>query len=271
MDPALVAVFLALGTFGGFLAGLLGIGGGLVLVPILTFLFTRQGFAAEHVVHVAIATATATILFTSISSTREHHRHRAILWTVVAGLAPGIVAGSLAGPQVIGRMSTSALAAFIGVFVALAATSILAERRPKPTRRLPGRAGLFAVGGGIGMISSMVGAGGAFLSVPFMLACNIGIRNCVATAAALGLPIAAAGTLGYVVSGLDEPGLPRYALGYVYVPAMLAIVAASVVAAPFGARAAHRWPVRTLRRAFAVVLYALAVYMAVKSWQTWRR
>ncbi len=261
MDPALVGAFLLLGAIVGFLAGLLGLGGGMTMVPLLTFVFARQGFAPAHVVHMAVATATATILFTSLASMREHHRHRAILWPVVGALAPGIIVGSLAGPQVVGGMSAALLSAFFGVFVAVAATNILVDRKPKPTRQLPGEAGLALVGGGIGLISSMVGAGGAFLTVPFMTACNVPMRNCVATSAALGLPIAVAGTIGFIVAGYGEAGMPAYSIGYVYVPALLVIVAASVISAPFGARAAHRWPVGRLKRAFAFVLYALAAYM----------
>ena len=153
------------------------------------------------------------------------------------------------------------------MFVAAAATNTLLDRKPKPTRELPGRGGLFAVGGGIGLVSSMVGAGGAFLSVPFMTACNIGIRNCVATSAALGLPIAVAGTIGFIVAGLGQHELPPHTVGYVYLPALLAIVAASVISAPMGARAAHRWPVTKLKRAFAILLYVLACYML---WRAWR-
>ncbi len=208
MDPALIAAFVVLGAIVGFLAGLLGIGGGMTMVPLLTIVFSRQGFLAEHVVHMAVGTATATILFTSISSAREHHRHGAVLWGIVAGMAPGIIVGSLLGPQIVGGMSTSALAAFFGVFVAVSGTQMLVDRKPKPTHKLPGRGGLFAVGGGIGLVSSMVGAGGAFLSVPFMTACNVDIRNCVATSAALGLPIAVAGTIGFVIAGFGETGLP---------------------------------------------------------------
>jgi uncharacterized membrane protein YfcA len=265
VDPSLIAAFVALGAIVGFLAGLLGIGGGMTMVPLLTIAFGREGFAPEHIVRMAIATSTATIMFTSIASAREHHRHGAVLWRVVAGMAPGIIVGSLAGPQIVGDMPASALAAFFGLFVAASATQMLLDRKPKPTRELPGRGGLFAVGGGIGLISSMVGAGGAFLSVPFMVACNVRLRNAVATSAALGLPIALAGTAGFVISGLRASGLPPHAIGYVYVPAMLAIAAGSVVCAPIGARAAHRWPVKTLRRAFAMLLYVLAAYMVWKS------
>lgn len=265
MDASLIVTFVLLGALVGFLAGLLGIGGGMTIVPLLTIVFTRQGFPAEHIVHMAVATATATILFTSVASMREHHRHRAIVWPIVAGMAPGIVVGSLAGPQIAGGMSTAALSVFFGVFVAAAATQMMLDRKPKPARELPGKGGLFAAGGGIGLISSMVGAGGAFLSVPFMVACNVNLRNCVATSAALGLPIAVAGTIGFVIAGLRQSGMPPYTIGYVYVPALLAIVVASVIFAPIGARAAHRWPLKKLRRAFAFLLYVLAAYMLWKA------
>lgn len=268
MDLSLLAAYLTLGATVGFLAGLLGIGGGMTMVPLLTIVFTREGFPPQHIVHMALATAMATVLFTAISSAREHHRHGAILWGVVLGMAPGMIAGSLAGTQIVSGMPTTALAVFFGVFVAVAATQILLDRKPKPTRELPGKGGLFIVGGGIGLFSSMVGAGGAFLSVPFMTACNVPIRNGVATSAALGIPIAVAGTIGFVVAGLGQTGLPPHAIGFIDLPALLAIVAASVIAAPAGARAAHRWPVQRLRRAFALLLYVLAAYMLWKGWQS---
>jgi uncharacterized protein len=266
MDPALAVTFVLLGCLVGFLAGLLGIGGGMTMVPILTIIFTREHFPPEHVVHMAVATSTATIIFTSISSAREHHRHGAVLWSVVAGLAPGIIVGSLVGPQIVGGMSTTALAAFFGVFVAFSATQMLLDRKPAASRELPGKVGLFGVGGGIGLVSSMVGAGGGFLSVPFMAWCNVKIHNAVATSAALGLPIAIAGTVGFVIAGLRQTGMPAHTLGYIYWPALIAIVAASVVLAPVGARTAHRWPVKKLKRAFALLLYVLAAYMLFKAW-----
>jgi uncharacterized membrane protein YfcA len=267
MDPALVVALLVLGVVVGFLAGLLGIGGGMTMVPLLTILFTREGFPPEHVVHIAIATATATILFTSTSSVREHQRHHAILWTVVVGLAPGLIAGSLVGPLLVGAMPTAVLSGFFGVFVAAAATNIWLDRQPKPTHRLPGRAGLIAVGAAIAVVASMVGAGGAFLTVPFMAACNVPMRNCVATSAAIGLPVAATASVGFIIAGLAQAGMPPHTFGYIHVPALLAIVASSVISAPFGARAAHRWPVKRLKRAFAFVLFTLACYMLWKAVQ----
>jgi uncharacterized protein len=189
---------------------------------------------------------------------------------VVAAMAPGIVAGSLAGTQIVGQMSTSLLAAFFGVFVAVAATNILLDRRPAATRELPGTAGLFAAGVGISLFASMVGAGGAFLTVPFLVACNVPLRNGLATSAALGLPVGIAGSIGYAIAGWKAPGLPPWSLGYIYVPALLAIAVGSMASAPAGARAAHRWPVDRLRRAYAMLLYALAAYMLWKAWSASR-
>ena len=268
MDLSLLVAYLTLGVIVGFLAGLLGIGGGMTMVPLLTIVFTREGFPTEQIVHMALGTAMATVLFTAISSSRAHHRHAAIQWRVVWGMAPGIIVGSLAGAQIVGWMPTTVLAVFFGAFVAVAATQILLDRKPKPTRELPGKGGLFIVGGGIGLISSMVGAGGAFLTVPFMTACNVPMRSGVATSAAIGVPIAVAGTVGFVVAGWGATGLPPHSIGYIHLPALFVIVAASVVAAPVGARAAHRWPVQRLRRAFALLLYALAAYMLWKGWQS---
>jgi uncharacterized protein len=265
MDAALIVAFVVLGGAVGFLAGLLGIGGGLTLVPLLTALFTHQRFPPQHVVHMAVATATATMMFTSISSAREHHRHGAVRWPVVAAMAPGIIAGAIAGPQVVRGLSTAAFAVFFGVFVAMMATQILLDRKPHATRELPGGAALFSVGVGIGLVSAMVGAGGAFLSVPFMVWCNVPPRNAVATSAALGVPIAIAGTLGFVIAGLARQDMPAHTIGYIYLPALLAIVVGSVLSAPFGARMAHRWPVATLKRAFACLLYVLAASMIWKA------
>jgi uncharacterized membrane protein YfcA len=265
VDISLLAAFLVLGAVVGFLAGLLGIGGGMTMVPLLTLVFTREGFPPAHVVHMAVATAMATIVFTSIASAREHHRHGAIRWPVVVGMAPGIIAGSLFGPQIVGIMSMPVLAGFFGVFVALGATQILFDVKPRAARELPGKSGLFIAGGAIGLVSSMVGGGGAFMSVPYMAMCNVHLRNCVATAAALGLPIAAAGTIGFVVAGWGLTATPAYTVGYIYLPALAGIVVASMTFAPMGARAAHRWPVKRLRRIFACLLYALGAYMLWKA------
>jgi uncharacterized protein len=265
MDPGLILALLAMGTFGGFAAGLLGIGGGMILVPFITMIFSARHFAPNLVVHMAIATSLATILFTSMSSVRAHHLHGAVLWRVVRLLAPGILLGSWIGPWIGKQMNTSVLALSFGLFVAFAATQMLVNKRPAATRDLPAAPGMFAAGGAIGVLAGLVGAGGGFISIPFMTWCNVKIHNAVATSAALGFPIALAGTLSNVYFGWGEAGLPKYSFGFVYLPALALIAAASVTMAPLGARLAHRMQVRQLQKIFAVILYALAGYMLLKA------
>jgi uncharacterized membrane protein YfcA len=265
MDWTLIPVLLAMGAAVGFIAGLLGVGGGLTLVPLLTLLFTAERFPPAHVVHIAVATSTATMVFTSLSSARAHQRQRAVLWTVVAAMAPGIIIGSLIGPQVASALPTRAFAAVFGAFVWFSATRIFIGTKPVPGRDLPGKPALFGVGAGIGAISSLLGAGGAFISIPYLSRHNVKIHSAVATSAALGVPIAIAATIGFIVAGLRQDGLPQWSAGYVYLPAMAAIVAASVLSAPAGAALAHRWPAVKLRRAFAALLYALGGYMLWKA------
>ncbi|MES2901529.1 MAG: sulfite exporter TauE/SafE family protein [Pseudomonadota bacterium] len=265
MDLSLILILLLMGLGGGFAAGLLGVGGGMVLVPFITMIFTARQFPAHVVVHMAIATSLATILFTSLSSVRAHHLHGAVLWPIVRRLAPGILLGSWIGPWIGKQLNTSLLALVFGLFVAFSATQMILNKKPSAARELPPAPGMFAVGGLIGMVSGLVGAGGGFLSVPFMSWCNVKMHNAVATSAALGFPIALSGTLSNIYFGWNEPGLPAWSLGYIYLPALLVIALASVTMAPVGARAAHRMPVLKLKRIFAMVLYCLAAYMLWKA------
>uniref|UniRef100_UPI0028A620F6 sulfite exporter TauE/SafE family protein n=2 Tax=unclassified Massilia TaxID=2609279 RepID=UPI0028A620F6 len=228
MDPLIILALLAMGCFGGFAAGLLGVGGGMILVPFMTMILTARGVPDELVVHMAIATSLGTIMFTSLSSVRAHHKHGAVVWRIVKLLAPGILIGSTVGPWIGKQMNTATLSMFFGVFVAFSATQMLVNKKPAAARDLPKAPGMFAAGGVIGVLAGLVGAGGGFVSVPFMTWCGVRIHNAVATSAALGFPIALAGTLANIVYGWGEPGLPDYSLGFIYVPALLIIVAASV-------------------------------------------
>ena len=261
----MLALLLAVGAAVGFLAGLLGIGGGMTLVPLLTILFATRQFPSAHVVHMAVATATATMVFTAMSSARAHQRRGAVLWPVVLAMAPGVLLGSLIGPQVASMLPTRAFAALFGGFTWFAAWRTILSRPPVAHRELPGRAGLFGAGAAIASLASMVGAGGAFLVIPFLGRHDVKIHNAVATSAALGLPIAAAATVGFVIAGLRTPDLPPWSLGFVYLPAMAAVVVASMLAAPLGAGVAHRWPPTKLRRAFAALMFALGGYMVWKA------
>lgn len=265
MDLSLVAALLVLGAAIGFAAGLLGIGGGMLTVPFMTLLFTLQKLPPQHIVHMAIATSLATIMFTSISSVRAHQERGAVLWPVAAKLAPGIVIGSLLGARLASAMPTKWLALVFALFVGFSATQMLLDRKPRPTRQLPGTAGMFSAGGVIGVVSAIVGAGGGFISVPFMLWCNVRIHNAVATSASLGFPIAVAGTLGYVISGWHLTGITPGAVGYIHVPALVVLATASVLTAPLGASVAHSLDTRRLKRVFTVLLYLLAGYMLYKA------
>ncbi len=263
MNPELIGWFLLLGAATGFAAGLLGIGGGMVLVPFITLLLTRNDFPAEQIVKVAIATSLATILFTSLSSVRAHARRGAVRWDIVRTLAPGIVLGSIAGAQVAAALRGSVLAGGFGVFVGLMATRMLFKRRGGAARSLPGPYGRLGAGAAIGTLSALVGAGGAFITVPFLTRANVKIHEAVGTSAACGFPIALAGTLGYVYAGWGLR-LPGGTVGYLYLPALASIVATSVLTAPLGARVAHAMDVDRLRVAFAGLLYVLAGYMIWK-------
>lgn len=255
--------YLLLGATAGLLAGLLGIGGGLIQVPVLVFLFSLQKFAPEHVLHLALGTAMASILFTAASSVRAHHGHGAVNWDIVKRIAPGIVFGVAAAAIIAGRLPTRYLAIFFTVFVYCAATQLILNLRPQPTRTLPGVGGMFTAGALIGSISSMVAAGGGLLSVPWMAWCNVRLHEAIGTAAAIGFPIAIAGSIGYVANGWGAAHLPAGSLGYVYLPALFWLVIASMLMAPLGAKLAHRTSTRKLRTLFAILLYVLATRMLV--------
>lgn len=269
MHPVLIPGLLVLGAFTGFCAGLLGVGGGMLMVPFLTLLFTGMQFPDAAIVHMAIATSMATILFTSLSSVHAHHKRGAVRWPIVLALAPGILLGGLiGGGKIFSVLKTGWLSLMFAGFVGFSALQMLRSRRPPASRQLPGPAGMVGAGSVIGLVSSLVGAGGGFISVPFMTWCNVPIHNAVATSAALGFPIALASVVGYVWGGWNETGLPPGSLGFVYLPALAVIAIASVLTAPLGARAAHSMDMGVLRRVFAALLLCLATYMLWKAWQT---
>jgi uncharacterized membrane protein YfcA len=265
LSPILIFELLALGIATGFLAGLLGIGGGMVMVPFITFILGARGISPDLAVKAAIATSMATIIFTSIASVRAHHKRGAVRWDIVKRLAPGIVIGSLAGSLgVFALLKGSWLALFFAAFVGFSATQMFLDRKPAATRQMPGTGGQLAAGGFIGFLSGLVGAGGGFISVPFMTWCNVAIHSAVATSAALGFPIALSNVVGYVLSGQNVGGLPVGSVGYIWVPGLVVIALASVFTAPLGAKAAHALPVKQLKKVFASLLYLLAAYMAWK-------
>ena len=253
--------YLALGAFVGFFSGLLGIGGGSVMVPVLTFIFAVKQLAPNQVVHIALGTAMATILFTSASSVLSHHRRGAVNWRVLQNMIPGVVVGTFCGALLAGHLDALVLAVLFAVVVCFSATQLLLDLQPKVGHSLPGTAGMWLAGGVIGALSSLAALAGASLTVPFLISRNVRVHEAIGTAAAVGWPLAFGGTAGYVASGIHVTGLLDYSVGFVYLPAVGWIAIASMIMAPLGARVAHRTPGKVLKRIFAILLYALATRM----------
>lgn len=260
-----ILYYLILGLFVGYFSGLLGIGGGLLMVPVLVFLFGAQNFPAENILHLALGTSMATILFTSLSSAWQHHAHQAVNWNLVRFITPGLLLGTALGALIVGYLDTFYLSIFFILFVYFAATQMLLGARPDATRSYPSRIEVSLAGTLIGAISSIVSIGGGVLSVPYLVLHKLPLRNAIATSAALGFPIACGGTLGYIANGyLRGVALPAYSLGYVQLPVLLWLVIGTMVTAPLGAKATHRLPINLLRKIFALLLFVLASKMLLK-------
>lgn len=255
----LFVIYMVLGAFAGTLAGLFGIGGGLVIVPVLIFSFGLQGVDPGVAVHLAVGTSLATIVFTSISSVRSHHTRGGVRWDVFRPMTAGIVIGAIVGAWTASLLSGRVLELIIGVFVILVALKMLLGVDPKPERDVPGTLGLGGAGAGIGWASAIFGIGGGTLTVPFLSWCNVRMQQAVGTSAACGLPIAIAGASTNVFTGWQNSQLPELSVGYIYLPALVGIVLTSVLFARFGASLAHRLDAALLKRIFALMLIIIGI------------
>jgi uncharacterized membrane protein YfcA len=258
-----LATFLAVGALTGFFAGLLGIGGGIIIVSSLALMFAARGYPAAYVMHMAIGTSLAAIIAGSFASFRAHHRHGAVDWSLVKTMTPGLLAGVLVGSIAARFVPGSFLKLFFLSFMAVLTLQMAVGAKPKATRELPGRAGLVAMAAFIGVVSSMFGGGAAAFGVPFLTWCNVDTHRAIGTCAAMGFPLALAGTVGYAIAGWGIPGMPEWSVGFVYVPAFVAISVTSMMMAPWGAKLAHRLKGPTLRRIFALFLLAMGVKVAI--------
>jgi uncharacterized membrane protein YfcA len=256
--------YLLLGAIVGLLGGMFGIGGGTILVPVLLFMYEAQLFPAAHAMHLALGTSMATILFTSLASTLKHHQHRAVDWRVVRDITPGILIGTGIGTVFATSVSPHYLGIFFALFMYFAAAQILFNMRPNASRQLPGKIGMTLVGTFTGWLSSLVSIGGGAVIVPFLIWCNVTLRNAIGTSAAIGFPIAVGGTIGYVVTGMNNPTLPAFSLGFVYLPALFWVALTGVIMAPLGAKATHHMKVGMLRNLFALLQIALATKLLLK-------
>lgn len=256
-----LVIYLCCGAVVGVLAGLLGVGGGTVIVPILVAVFPYQGVPAQYVQQLALGTSLASIMFTSISSAWAHHRSGKVQWHIFRNITPGILLGTFFGGLIATHLPTMFLKIFFICFLFAISAQMISNYRPPATRNMPGFLGTAAAGGVIGMISSFVGIGGGSLSVPFMTYCNVPIHTAVGTSAAIGFPIAVAGTLGYIVGGWGRPDLPPETLGFVHLWALFGIAAASCLTAPLGAKLSHALPTKKLKRFFAIFLIVVGLKM----------
>lgn len=247
-------MYLVLGACSGVLAGLFGIGGGLIIVPVLVFSFAAQGVSQAVLTHLAVGTSLAAILFTSINSVLAHHKKGAVLWPLVLWLAGGILIGSALGGVTASLIPGEDLQQIIGVFAILMAFQMWFGWRPKGDPKPVAKPTLVGAGGLIGWASAIFGIGGGSLMVPFLTWKGVEMKQAVATSAACGLPIALSGALTFMVTGYGQTGLPENSLGYVYLPALVGIAATSMFSARVGARLAHRLDSRLLKKLFAVLL-----------------
>lgn len=256
---------LIVGVIAGLLAGLLGVGGGVVIVPALVWVLgPHTDIPTTHLMHIAVGTSLATIVFTSVSSIIAHHRRGAVQWNIVWQLAPGIIVGAMLGAAIADVMPNTVLKTFFALFLLVISIQLGFGIQFGSQRQLPNWLGMNLVASIIGTISGIVGVGGGSLTVPFLAACQISIRHAVATSAACGFPIAVSGTLGFILLGWQEVGLPKWSTGYVYWPAFLAIVPTSLLFAPLGAKLTHILPVNVLKKFFALFLVAMSIKMLME-------
>jgi len=257
----MILLYLLIGCLAGVLAGMLGVGGGLVIVPFLFWAFIHQGFDGAWVMHLAIGTSLATIIFTSISSVLSHHKRDAVRWDLFWMLVPGILIGGWIGSTLARFIASESLQHFFAIFELIVALQMGLELRPKGGHQMPGKSGNRMAGGVIGAVSVVVGIGGGTMTVPWLVWNRIQVHQAIGTSAAVGLPIAVAGASGFVSSGWGIESLPSWSSGFVYWPAFFGIVGMSVLTAPLGAHLAHKLPAKQLKRVFALFLLLLAIRM----------
>ncbi|MDO9104640.1 MAG: sulfite exporter TauE/SafE family protein [Methylovulum sp.] len=258
-----IALYLALGAFVGFMAGLLGIAGGGILVPWLVSIFTYQGISIGHVVHLALGTSLACMVISSTASIRVHASRGAVVWQAVGGMAPGIILGAFPATQIAANVNPTYIAVFFALFMAVVSGQMLLNWQPKPSQKPVSFHGLMVAGVGIGSISALAAVGGGFLAVAYLGHKNVDIKKAIGTSAAIGFPLAVTGAVGYLISGWSKTLGNPYALGFIDVPAFLAISLASSIAASYGARCSHSLPEAHLKKIFAVISLVLSIKMLV--------
>ncbi len=260
-----VVIYACLGAVAGILAGLLGVGGGIVIVPMLSVTFAMQNLPHELIMHLALGTSMASIIFTSFSSAMAHNGRQSVLWNLVKIITPSIILGTFFGSFIASKIPTRYLQLFFALFLLVVAFQMFFGKNPKANRQLPDSLGISLFGAVIGIISSLVGIGGGTVSVPFMVFHNVELRKAIGTSSAIGIPIAVAGAAGYLINGLSNPDLPEYSLGYIYLPALFGLVLFSSLTSPVGAKLTHSLPVHRIKKCFAFLLLVVSIKMFLET------
>jgi len=256
-----IILYIILGSFIGVVAGLFGVGGGGIIVPVLTAIFLMQGMPQNEVIHMALGTSMATIIVTSFSSLRAHHKRGGVVWDVVKMMTPGILLGTFFATFLVSVLSSFYLAIFFSLFMAYVSVQMFLNKQAKPSRKLLGSLGQFLSGSLIGAVSAIVSIGGGSLSVPYLIWQNVDMKKAIGTSAAIGLPIALSGTVGYMINGWDNTNFDTLTFGFVSLPAFFIIAFFSYFTAPFGVKLAHKLPIEIITKIFAFLLMSLSIKM----------
>jgi uncharacterized membrane protein YfcA len=264
LELEIVWVLLLAGCAAGFIAGLFGVGGGIVVIPVTLWVLHMQGVGPDYFQHLAIGTSFSVMLFTTFMSSWGHFRKKAIRWDILKPMVPGIILGSIGGSLLASHVPSRGLQIVFIVFAYGVSLKTIIGFNPRSTWTLPGTAGIFGIGSLIGSLSSLLGIGGGVFNVPFMLSCKVPVKQAIGTSAALSWGIAFTGAVSYLIAGSGVDGLPEGSWGFCYVPIALVLIVTTSVFAPLGVRVAHRWPSERLQLIFGILLVAVSTQILVK-------
>lgn len=264
LDIPLILLLLLAGSLAGFIAGLFGVGGGIVVVPVALWVLHAQNVESDYIQHIAVGTSLSVMVFSTFVSSLGHYRKKVIHFGVFKSMAPGIVIGSITGSMLASYIPSKSLQVVFIVFAYLVSVKTLLGYNPNSAWSLPKPAGIFGVGSLVGGISGLLGIGGGVFNVPFLLACKVPIKNAVGTSATLSWSVAISGAISYIWSGLQIDNLPEGTLGFCYLPVALTLVITTSVFAPLGVKLAHALPAKPMRIIFGLMLLVVSTQILFK-------